>query len=344
MYYCYGLTIDGCYFEQPGTASSASGIFGSNCYGIVINSLNVSVWSTNQTMLKFNSCSGITINGFNCETGIGDTSTVSGSIGMHFTGCRGVVINGPKMNNIATGMYFNDTRGIVSAPEFAYVTTPIEFYNHTYVQLIINMHSAYYSSCVIGSTAATVVRFNFIDLPIYGPTTGIPIGYFRGQHFYDTTLGHPIFCLTAGVKEVDTLTVNTGATNSGNVTVTLNGFGTTVAVLAGDTAINVADKIRSTAFTGWTVGGTTGTNTVVFTENAIGASVAPSFTDTGSTGATATFVVTTAGTNGTWVGHYTTVPSSATATGVKGQYAVDASYYYICTATNTWKRVAIAAW
>ena len=38
------------------------------------------------------------------------------------------------------------------------------------------------------------------------------------------------------------------------------------------------------------------------------------------------------------------VPSSATATGTQGQIAFDASYLYICTATNTWKRVAIATW
>lgn len=39
-----------------------------------------------------------------------------------------------------------------------------------------------------------------------------------------------------------------------------------------------------------------------------------------------------------------TVPLSATASGTAGQVAYDASYLYVCTATNTWKRVAIAAW
>jgi hypothetical protein len=37
------------------------------------------------------------------------------------------------------------------------------------------------------------------------------------------------------------------------------------------------------------------------------------------------------------------VPASATATGVKGQIALDASHLYVCTATNVWKRVAITA-
>lgn len=37
-------------------------------------------------------------------------------------------------------------------------------------------------------------------------------------------------------------------------------------------------------------------------------------------------------------------PASATATGLQGEVAWDASYIYVCTATNTWKRVAIATW
>ena len=37
-------------------------------------------------------------------------------------------------------------------------------------------------------------------------------------------------------------------------------------------------------------------------------------------------------------------PSSASDTGTKDEVAIDANYIYICTATNTWKRVAIASW
>lgn len=40
----------------------------------------------------------------------------------------------------------------------------------------------------------------------------------------------------------------------------------------------------------------------------------------------------------------TGTPASAGATGVAGQIRWDASFIYICTATNTWKRVAIATW
>jgi hypothetical protein len=37
-------------------------------------------------------------------------------------------------------------------------------------------------------------------------------------------------------------------------------------------------------------------------------------------------------------------PASATATGTTGEICWDADYIYICTATNTWKRTAIATW
>lgn len=37
-------------------------------------------------------------------------------------------------------------------------------------------------------------------------------------------------------------------------------------------------------------------------------------------------------------------PSSATATGVKGDVVHDTNYIYICTATNTWKRATLATW
>jgi hypothetical protein len=37
-------------------------------------------------------------------------------------------------------------------------------------------------------------------------------------------------------------------------------------------------------------------------------------------------------------------PASAAAAGIQGEVAWDANFIYICTATNTWKRVAIATW
>ncbi|MCW3837797.1 hypothetical protein ACFQ1E_17265 [Sphingomonas canadensis] len=37
-------------------------------------------------------------------------------------------------------------------------------------------------------------------------------------------------------------------------------------------------------------------------------------------------------------------PASAGATGAAGQIAFDSSYFYVCTATNTWLRAPIATW
>lgn len=39
-----------------------------------------------------------------------------------------------------------------------------------------------------------------------------------------------------------------------------------------------------------------------------------------------------------------TTPASATAAGVAGTICRDSNYIYVCTATNTWKRVAISTW
>lgn len=40
----------------------------------------------------------------------------------------------------------------------------------------------------------------------------------------------------------------------------------------------------------------------------------------------------------------TSVPASASATGTAGQIAYASGFLYICVATDTWQRVAIATW
>lgn len=37
-------------------------------------------------------------------------------------------------------------------------------------------------------------------------------------------------------------------------------------------------------------------------------------------------------------------PASASASGSAGQIAFDASYFYVCTATDTWRRIAHSTW
>lgn len=46
----------------------------------------------------------------------------------------------------------------------------------------------------------------------------------------------------------------------------------------------------------------------------------------------------------TGVPHIVSVPSSSSATGTVGQVAYDSSYFYVCTATNTWVRTPVATW
>lgn len=40
----------------------------------------------------------------------------------------------------------------------------------------------------------------------------------------------------------------------------------------------------------------------------------------------------------------TKTPASATASGAQGEICWDANYLYVCTATNTWRRVALTTW
>lgn len=40
----------------------------------------------------------------------------------------------------------------------------------------------------------------------------------------------------------------------------------------------------------------------------------------------------------------TKTPASASDTGTAGDIAWDADYLYVCTATDTWKRVGVATW
>lgn len=40
--------------------------------------------------------------------------------------------------------------------------------------------------------------------------------------------------------------------------------------------------------------------------------------------------------------NWVTVPILATSTGTAGQVAYDATHFYVCVATNTWVRVALA--
>jgi len=71
---------------------------------------------------------------------------------------------------------------------------------------------------------------------------------------------------------------------------------------------------------------------------------------TGNTSGTAATVTTAAQPAITSLGTLTSLvlatstPASASATGTVGTIAWDTGYIYVCTATDTWERVAIATW
>jgi len=159
------------------------------------------------------------------------------------------------------------------------------------------------------STGSVVSQKTFSDnANLFNVTTQVPLS--AGSYYNPATakaavpseyrkIGGVITYVTA-LKEVDTLTVTGAATADGNITITLNGVAFTVAVLNGDSESAIGDKIRATAMTGWTVGGTGGTAVVTFTKTAIGVCSIPLFS-AASTGVIATFFVTTYGTTETWV-------------------------------------------
>ena len=113
-----------------------------------------------------------------------------------------------------------------------------------------------------------------------------------------------------GVAEACSLQITSPATATGEVVVTLGGIPHYVPVTSGDTAIQVADKIRTllgtvnygnpinTIAVGWTVGGTAGTDTITFTSTKAGIRL-DSVYNANSTGANGTMTTTVQGTNPT---------------------------------------------
>ncbi|TKH00650.1 hypothetical protein FC682_24020 [Peribacillus simplex] len=134
-----------------------------------------------------------------------------------------------------------------------------------------------------------------------GTTSERPVIPWTGMYYYDQTIKKPVWADVIGKKEVVILKISEGATISGKITIALNGVATTVSVLAGDTAGTIGDKIRATAISDWVVSGKIGSATVKFTKNYPGINIMPVFTGTDTTGVTASFTVTTAGTNNEWI-------------------------------------------
>jgi len=116
------------------------------------------------------------------------------------------------------------------------------------------------------------------------------------------------------------LTVSGGTVTSGSGTLTLNSSANTVVLQSAGTTALTLDSSQNATFAGdirFSAGNS-------FDIGATGTRVRTAFIKT---------LVTTSG-----------APASASATGTAGTMTWDADYIYVCTATNTWKRVAIATW
>ncbi len=121
----------------------------------------------------------------------------------------------------------------------------------------------------------------------------------KGEEIFDVTLAKPVWCKSPNDYEEDVFIVTAGATTSGTITISLNAINTTIAVVAGDTATDIAAKIRAVVFTGWVIKGTG--VTVIFTKSTYGVTIPPIFTDTDATGTAGTFIIATAGSSLVWV-------------------------------------------
>jgi hypothetical protein len=149
------------------------------------------------------------------------------------------------------------------------------------------------------NSANVYVHGNYGHKKQNGITANRPAPAYIGQPFFDTTLGKPVYAKTVPIKEADTLNVTQSATTSGNITINLNGANTVIAVSAGDSTITVASKISAGSYPNWYT--QLSGSTVTFNKISTGTNTTPTFTDTGTTGVTATFTITTAGQSASWV-------------------------------------------
>lgn len=121
---------------------------------------------------------------------------------------------------------------------------------------------------------------------------GVYFGYGNTNNLSDTSFG--ILYVRGGVREVKTLTVTTGATSSGNATVTLNGTAFTVALTNASNIQRTVWEISQGTYTGWDAFPSSST-TVTFVRNSAGTTAGTQSYSAGTTGSAASIVQTKAG-------------------------------------------------
>ena len=109
-----------------------------------------------------------------------------------------------------------------------------------------------------------------------------------------------IYLVLGNVAEVASLDLSGTVTTVGSITVTLDGVAYNVPVSLNDTASIVADKIKATAMTGWTLSGTS--PQVIITSNAAGVRTDTTYSVGTSVGIVGTVTTTTQGVDadGNW--------------------------------------------
>lgn len=191
------------------------------------------------------------------------------------------------------------------------------------------------------STAAWATASNWFpilmaaDQNVYNVTTQNPLA--AGEYYNPTTARAAVpnqirklnlgLKYLSGYKEVDTLTITGPALTDGSISIFLNGVKNTASpvIYAGDTAIDIATKIRLMTWAGWTVGGTPGTAVVTFTRTTYDPVSAPTFSSTA--GITANFVRTSTGQTPEWTHEEFIGPSTAS-------WTTAANWRKLATATD----------
>lgn len=165
---------------------------------------------------------------------------------------------------------------------------------------------------------------------------------------------------SGGTPGAATFTGTTGTGTKFQCTGTIEAGGTLTGALvvsvAGDYTVNptslAAEPVTGGSLTGATITLKTGVLTAaLLTAGSIdhvhANPITTTVTPTGGTGATlnVTWTYTSQGAETAgYMAFPTHTPASATAAGVIGSVAWDASYIYVCVAQDSWKRVAISAW
>lgn len=120
--------------------------------------------------------------------------------------------------------------------------------------------------------------------------SGVYVGY---AEIAGNTPSFGILHVTGGVRAIYTLTVTTGATSAGNVTITLNGTANTVAVTNSSNIQRTVWEISQGTYSGWTAAPSGAT--VVFVRTSAGATAGAFSFSAGTTGSAASIAQTVAG-------------------------------------------------